>query len=128
MGIAYVDASQFPSLISAETLADSTTLYLKRAKYGDSNRDGKVDATDFQMFLDGLAATNGSSWSQGDYTYDGRVDLGNDFNLFLPGIPRARLITWRSRPDYSKPTLTFPSLKNRSSFRSFPSHQLRRFC
>jgi hypothetical protein len=37
---------------------------------------------DFNLFLDGLAA-RGSSWVQGDYTYDGKIDLGNDFNLFL---------------------------------------------
>jgi hypothetical protein len=24
-----------------------------------------------------------SSWSSGDYTYDGKVDIGNDFYLFL---------------------------------------------
>ncbi len=50
--------------------------------YGDNNLDGTVNTTDFQMLLDGLAS-GGSSWSQGDYTYDGTVDLGNDVTLFL---------------------------------------------
>jgi hypothetical protein len=51
--------------------------------YGDSNLDGVVNAADFQMLLDGLVVTNAGSWAQGDYTYDGKVDLGNDFTLFL---------------------------------------------
>ncbi len=50
--------------------------------YGDNNLDGTVNTSDFQMLLDGLAS-GGSSWSQGDYTYDGVVDLGNDVTLFL---------------------------------------------
>jgi hypothetical protein len=59
------------------------SIVVKYTNYGDNNLDGVVNTADFQMFLDGLVATSGSSWSQGDYTYDGRVDLGNDFNLFL---------------------------------------------
>jgi autotransporter-associated beta strand protein len=62
-----------------------SSIIVKYTYYGDNNLDGKVDASDFQMLLDGLVSTNASSWSQGDYTYDGRVDLGNDFNLFLAG-------------------------------------------
>jgi hypothetical protein len=61
---------------------------VKYTYYGDSNLDGVVNTADFQMFLNGLAAAGGSSWSAGDYTYDGRVDIGNDFNLFLVGYLR----------------------------------------
>jgi fibronectin-binding autotransporter adhesin len=50
--------------------------------YGDSNLDGLVTTADFQLFLDGFTG-HGSTWARGDYTYDGKVDLGNDFNLFL---------------------------------------------
>jgi hypothetical protein len=60
-----------------------SSVMVKYTYYGDNKLDGKVDTTDFQMFLDGFVATSGSSWSSGDYTYDGKVDLGNDFNLFL---------------------------------------------
>jgi hypothetical protein len=56
---------------------------VKYTYYGDSNLDGKVDVADFEMFLDGFASGSAGSWAQGDYTYDGNVDLGNDFNLFL---------------------------------------------
>jgi hypothetical protein len=56
---------------------------IKYTFYGDNNLDGVVNTMDFQMFLDGFVATSASSWAQGDYTYDGTVDLGNDFNLFL---------------------------------------------
>jgi hypothetical protein len=62
-----------------------SSIIVKYTYYGDSNLDGVVNTTDFQMFIDGLVAASGSSWSQGDYTYDGKVDLGNDFDLFLVG-------------------------------------------
>jgi fibronectin-binding autotransporter adhesin len=60
----------------------SSAVIVKYTYYGDSNLDGVVNAADFTRFLDGLAS-GGTTWSQGDYTYDGKVDLGNDFNLFL---------------------------------------------
>jgi fibronectin-binding autotransporter adhesin len=62
----------------------TNAVIVKYTYYGDSNLDGVVNTADFSRFLDGLA-TGGSTWAQGDYTYDGRVDLGNDFNLFLTG-------------------------------------------
>jgi hypothetical protein len=65
-------------------LDNGSAVIVKYTYYGDNNLDGVVNTTDFQMFLNGLAAS-GSSWSSGDYTYDGKVDLGNDFNLFLRG-------------------------------------------
>jgi autotransporter-associated beta strand protein len=61
----------------------ASALLVKYTYYGDNNLDGKVNASDFQMFLNGFVAASGSSWSAGDYTYDGKVDLGNDFDLFL---------------------------------------------
>ncbi len=57
---------------------------VKYTYYGDTNIDGVVDTTDFQNFLDGLVG-GGNTWAQGDFTYDDKVDLGNDFNLFLGG-------------------------------------------
>jgi fibronectin-binding autotransporter adhesin len=60
----------------------SSAVLVKYTYYGDSNLDGSVTTADFQRYLDGLTG-NGSTWAQGDYTYDGKVDLGNDFNLFL---------------------------------------------
>ncbi len=59
-------------------------IVVKYTYYGDNNLDGQVTTADFQMFLDGLA-TGGTTWSAGDYTYDGKIDLGNDFDLFLVG-------------------------------------------
>ncbi len=59
-----------------------SSILVKYTEYGDNNLDGSVTTTDFQALLDGLVA-NGSTWAQGDYTYDGHVDLGNDFILFL---------------------------------------------
>jgi hypothetical protein len=65
-------------------LDNGTNVTVKYTYYGDSNLDGSVTVADFQRYLDGLAA-GGSTWGQGDFTYDGRVDIGNDFNLFLVG-------------------------------------------
>jgi hypothetical protein len=62
---------------------DSSAITVKCVSYGDCNVDGIVDVNDFSMLIDGLVATSASAWSQGDFTYDGKVDLGNDFNLFL---------------------------------------------
>ncbi len=59
-----------------------SSVIVKYTYYGDDNLDGSVTTADFQMLLDGLVA-GGSTWAQGDYTYDGHVDLGNDFILFL---------------------------------------------
>jgi hypothetical protein len=64
------------------TTVDTSAVIVKYTYYGDSNLDGKVDTSDFQRFLNGFA-NHGTSWVQGDYTYDGKVDIGNDFNLFL---------------------------------------------
>jgi hypothetical protein len=64
-----------------QTIANKAVI-VKYTYYGDANLDGVVDASDFQRLLDGLV-NNSSNWSQGDFTYDGKVDLGNDFDLFL---------------------------------------------
>jgi GH35 family endo-1,4-beta-xylanase len=88
--IAHTDSQasrSVPSSLSAlGYIDDGTSITVRFTRYGDANLDGVVDATDFQMFLDGLATADAGSWSQGDFTYDGKVDLGNDSNLFLRGF------------------------------------------
>jgi fibronectin-binding autotransporter adhesin len=72
-GIGYIDT---PS---------AHTLLLKYTLYGDSSLDGKVDlAHDFNLFLQGFAAMDASSWALGDYNYDGVVNNA-DFDLFIDG-------------------------------------------
>jgi fibronectin-binding autotransporter adhesin len=80
--LGYADAASL-GITSFDGQNVSNAVLVKYTYYGDNNLDGKVDVNDFRMFLDGLVAASGSSWSQGDYTYDGKVDIGNDFNLFL---------------------------------------------
>jgi fibronectin-binding autotransporter adhesin len=80
-GLGYAD-SAVTGAVSFDGQAITTAVVVKYTYYGDNNLDGTVTTGDFQMFLDGLTG-NGSTWTQGDYTYDGKVDLGNDFNLFL---------------------------------------------
>jgi fibronectin-binding autotransporter adhesin len=62
----------------------ASSVIVKYTYYGDTNLDGAVTTADFQRFLDGFTG-HGSTWAQGDFTYDGKVDLGNDFQLFLIG-------------------------------------------
>ncbi len=81
--LGYADNNDLHLAEFDETPVSANSVLIKYTYYGDANLDGKVDATDFQMLLDGLVTTNASSWSLGDFTYDGKVDLGNDFNLFL---------------------------------------------
>ncbi len=86
-GAAGIDSSTAHSDATMQTALgyndNGSSITVKYTYYGDDNLDGVVNAADFQMLLDGLVATNANSWTQGDYTYDGHVDLGNDFNLFL---------------------------------------------
>jgi autotransporter-associated beta strand protein len=63
---------------------DQSAVIVKYTYFGDTNLDGSVTTSDFQRFLDGFT-NHGSTWTQGDFTYDGKVDLGNDFELFLIG-------------------------------------------
>lgn len=74
------DATSLTALGYKDT---GSSIIIKYADYGDNNLDGVVDTTDFRMFLDGFAGTSGTSWSTGDYTYDNKVDVANDFNLFF---------------------------------------------
>jgi autotransporter-associated beta strand protein len=89
MTLGYAEASDVLGLTNSQTAAfdgqtiDSTTTLVRYTHYGDANLDGKVDVNDFNLFLDGFVNSSANSWSQGDFTYDGKVDLGNDFSLFL---------------------------------------------
>jgi fibronectin-binding autotransporter adhesin len=81
--LGYSDAGDLGVTTFDSQPVPSTAVLVKYTYYGDSNLDGKVDGADFQMFLNGFAGVSASSWSSGDYTYDGKVDIGNDFYLFL---------------------------------------------
>jgi fibronectin-binding autotransporter adhesin len=82
LGYALQSDVQLASLDGATPAASS--VIVKYTYYGDTNLDGTVTTADFGRFLDGLV-NHGSTWAQGDFTYDGHVDLGNDYNLFLAG-------------------------------------------
>ncbi len=76
-GLGYAEASDLGINSLGGVPVDSTAVVIRYTKYGDNNLDGTVDiGNDFGLLIDGLAARNASSWVQGDYTYDGKVDLG----------------------------------------------------
>ncbi len=101
----------------------SRPFVLRYTKYGDNNLDGTVDiGNDFAMLLDGLAATNASSWIQGDYTYDNKVDLGNDFNLFFAGYLSGKTL----RPRWPRRFSAHQAPERQHLFQSRPSSSTRK--
>jgi hypothetical protein len=85
--LGYAEASSLGISSYRGQSTDPTSIVIAYTKYGDNNLDGIVDVgNDFNLFLDGVAASNASTWLQGDYTYDGKVDLGNDFNLLYRAL------------------------------------------
>jgi hypothetical protein len=60
---------------------------------GDTNHDGKVDATDLGNLASNYGATSGANWAQGDFNYDGAVDitdlgdLASNYGASLPTAP-----------------------------------------
>ncbi len=61
--------------------ATSQQVTIARARYGDANLDGSVNALDFNLLLANWGGT-GKTWSQGDFNYDGTVN-GLDFSIML---------------------------------------------
>ncbi len=78
------DSAQWGAITTFGGVGFTSATIVQFTYYGDNNLDGLVTTADFSLFIDGLA-NGGSTWYQGDYTYDNKVDLGNDFNLFLAG-------------------------------------------
>jgi hypothetical protein len=88
-GLGYIESSDLiaagvQSFRGIALIPIQKAVIVSLTSYGDTNLDGVVNAADFQRFLDGLA-TSGGTWEAGDFNYDGAVDLGNDFDLFLRG-------------------------------------------
>jgi len=80
--LGYAEASTLNISTFRGQTVDPTSLIIAYTKYGDSNLDSVVTNSDLAYFVDGLATQIAPSWISGDYNYDGRVDLGNDFVLF----------------------------------------------
>jgi hypothetical protein len=62
----------------------ATDVIVKATYLGDCNLDGKVDAVDFNLLLNGMT-NNLSGWYNGDINYDGIVS-GEDYALLLQGL------------------------------------------
>ena len=80
-------------------------------RFGDSNLDKKVDATDYDQLIAGFTGENGISgdWSTGDTDFDLDVDGDDYFELlsnfgFLGGIARS---TAPTPADVTLPTLVY---------------------
>jgi outer membrane protease len=58
--------------------ADSKSILVKYAYFGDVNLDGVVDSTDFATLAAHFGETNGN-WAGGDFNYDGTINA-LDFN------------------------------------------------
>ena len=77
-GIGYGEASTLGLTTFAGQSVDSTTVVLQYALMGDSNLDGKVNASDFDAIARNYGST-GKAWTDGDFNYDGTVNVV-DFN------------------------------------------------
>jgi hypothetical protein len=77
--------SGFPEFASFEGVAVGLAdVIVKYTYFGDTNLDGKVDATDFNRVVNGF--TNGlTGWHNGDSNYDGVVN-GLDYQLMLSAL------------------------------------------
>jgi hypothetical protein len=67
----------YSSFGSAMTI--DTDVLLKYTFYGDTNLDGKVDASDYSRIDSGYAA-HATGWFNGDFNYDGVIN-GSDYTL-----------------------------------------------
>jgi hypothetical protein len=65
------------------TTVDSSALLVRFTWFGDANLDGKVDSTDLNMIQ-----SNGATWTQGDFNYDGQVNA-DDYALFDLGLAKS---------------------------------------
>src|SRR5207248_6230439 len=54
---------------------DSAHVLIKYTKYGDANLDGKVGLPDFGRLRASFGKLTGAAWDQGDFNYDGKVNL-----------------------------------------------------
>jgi T5SS/PEP-CTERM-associated repeat protein len=58
--------------------SDALTLAVLSSQMpGDIDGDGDVDRTDFRQFMTHYGRTSGATWSQGDFTGDGRTTLAD---------------------------------------------------
>ncbi|HWB55262.1 MAG TPA: autotransporter-associated beta strand repeat-containing protein [Tepidisphaeraceae bacterium] len=60
--------------------AGGSNILIKYTWLGDANDDGVVNDTDLSMI-----SASGSTWQQGDFNYDGRVNA-DDYSLFYFGL------------------------------------------
>jgi hypothetical protein len=87
--------------------ANTSDVLLKTTYYGDTNDDGKVDATDYSRIDVGFL-THLTGWSNGDLNYDGLVD-GSDYTLIdnaynSQAAPLAATVAASPQTSLAKPT------------------------
>jgi hypothetical protein len=63
---------------------DAHEILIQYTYSGDTDLSGVLNATDFNHWLAGFQG-GGTTWAQGDFTYDGVVDIPNDFLALAEG-------------------------------------------
>jgi hypothetical protein len=58
----------------------ATDVLVKYTYYGDTNLDGKVDASDYSRIDSAVSTRTASGWFNGDFNYDATID-GSDYTL-----------------------------------------------
>jgi hypothetical protein len=102
--LGYAEASAIGVTRVGDQTLDSTSLLVRMTVSGDSNLDGKVNASDFAAIAANYGTTTGKIWSQGDFNYDGVVNtldfnmMAANFNQSMSLAPSAALGTLVPEP------------------------------
>jgi dockerin type I repeat protein len=91
-GLGYAEASQVlsaGSTIFSGQSADSDAVLIRYTYYGDSNLDGVVSSSDFDVLASNFNMS-GREWVDGDFNYDGTVNA-LDFNALATNFGRAAI-------------------------------------
>lgn len=83
LAVGYADNSDFGMGLTTfgGRAVDGNSLLFSSTLYGDANLDGTVNDTDLGMLQHSFGMASGATWDEGDFNYDGKVNLG-DFVIF----------------------------------------------
>lgn len=82
--VGYADNSDFGMSLATfggVSISGTNSILMRYTVLGDANLDGTVDSTDLSLLQHSYGMTSGATWDEGDFNYDGKVDL-SDYVVF----------------------------------------------